>query len=1365
MSKTHKTCARALIEVCGSYPTAVDAVMALERALWALAFNEAQPVIRERFRLINEQRMLSRLDENLREQVPKASGEVRGLLMHGLEQAGLCWGGNEDDKCFHLSTFQPIELARALLSDVRPGHERRYFVMRNIRRHFRCDLSSHTAHLFHLLADAINTLQTDEGRGRDEERWTTVKPRWRYIDYFLPRLKERLLEDSRFINTPRKRLIAGGDVGAIIDLFIECCRSVGYLRAHYKSECISMHTLAIDAEYLLSHLFGMSTGVRGLDDLFGGGGLLLAEGLMPPLAEDAGGDAHAAGASADAPADAMPDGGRLYGRTTLIIGRFGTGKSLLSLQLAVEVARKGGVAWVMPLEQKAEEHLYTLESMGVLPKDDSVVIVTDVASAREQLEKKKDDVGVLIIVSTIKDSYNDFLKALNDNARRIERHPLRLICIDPFSAITRDPLEGSSQLRHDTTRAIDQIKQSGTNIVMVVEEDKDSLGDSSFEENIADTVIRLSVKTGHDYSQRFFEVTKSRLQREQPGEHPFAILPGAGITIYPSSAVVRVKSRARSLPDPNSLTQFGLPSLDNVLGEGAISCGDVICLHGHGQWNSHKLLLGMYFLLGADKKSDTAHVRSLLLVAHDNEASLRHTLNQDYIRRYPNAIKRVRDIRISSLRRGNIHPGYVIQRIEDELIRARQEGYWIDRILIDNISHWEMSTPFIHADETFGDTLVDFLRRHGMTSLIICGEPVTGQHSVIQRSVIDNANCVIHFERLEFRGKDRLVIRIERTRGMRHRLEPFDLVLNNILEVKPNSLLLRVSPNGQTTPVNVSLYLHTETDQQSKYHKRLVNALKATLSRNTETVVQDRFYLNPIQNLGHSSTVDELQVLQLDEFQVPGATVQQSQMPVLYNFPPSHWDRHIWDGFLTRLHDKIRAGNQSFFAIPYYVNVSLLAYRQDLLDEKVTASWRALADECRRWEAANPDEDKLFFEFPKQTAENYTCLFWEILLSLTPPPERLGRCRLREWLRADSVAEAGLIYRRLCRRAHLLSGSPDFYIHQTETIPSPINVRPDAVVWRHWYSTLNQMMYRPAGESDKQSSPLLNDSELKDVAGLSNKLRDAQDPLGRYLLGQFSPALRQQLDQQDACGVRDESLLGAFVGELNRLLKGPGLFDAQRFARVKLREEVHKLILQNPQGEALIRLNRLLLEEAFPDEIARHRQTTYLAPDVRDKIRVCPLPNGVAVAGEWFLGLPIYSAAPEVGLEIIKMLTTHEGDIERLQLGIGLPTRRRFYENRVSKDSADTVMTSHFSMDLPSLYQLVSNAFRRSDFGCYQDSFVIIAHHLKKIIEVPGENEDEVQSQIKRIIENLESQLELTRSDQNCSKCRVNQTTASQVSQ
>jgi KaiC/GvpD/RAD55 family RecA-like ATPase len=1311
-----------LVEMFGGYSAAVDAVMNLGRAMWTLAFTTDQSIAhKHNYRIINIEHLLKLLNDRSSGQQPDTASLYTPLL-NDLRAKRIIWEHGAQTR-ISLSVFRPLTLVRTLLAGIKPDHELRYFVMRSIRKHYECVFAPETAHVFHLLADSVNTLSTlarynsvllsitelrqpinlliklrdagdpvskyireqfsadmqqelgkyDESLSPSNEFQQRVveelnrllktdhfynrqyftneklsnktrklisknpqgddlirlnrmllvdaypreisksnnsaSPRlgsdtiWNYQDEFLPYLDNVLSRDSN--RTDKLRDPA--------NLFIECCCALGYLRPHYKKNCVDLRTSSIDAEYLLSNLFGISTRIRGFDELFGGGGLILSEAVEPSHSD------------------------QISGRTVLILGRFGTGKSLLSLQIAVEVARKGGIAWMMPLEQSPQEYLYVLESMRLLPDKQSVIIAKDLNEAMLALKKTGEhpERGVLILLKTIKDSFKDFLESFAENAKEMEKYPIRVISVDPVNSINRDPNAPANKLRIETMKMIEKVKGYGASVMLVAEEGNDSKGEFLFEQNIADTVIHLSVAQRHGYAQRYLEIMKSRLQREQRGMHPFSIVPGEGIRIYPSSAAVSARIRPRTPRHPNKQIEFGLSSLDDMLGEKGLNAGDVIVFQGSG--GSFKTPLGLLFLLGSDWGSTGSKRRpfssadpsqrqsvSLLVSARDSEFTIKHMLIEGLVDKDERLDKRkkIDAIKVLSLPRGHVHPSYIIQSIEDEFLKARLGGYEIDRVMVDNIAHWEMSCPFVREDETFGDTLVDLLRRYRVTSLLTCGELSQDIHSVVQRSIIDNADCVIQFDRIEFRGMHRVMIRALKTRGMRHRRESFELTLGvEGIRVKPTSSLLRVLRGGEVAPVKIRLFLYSETDMQQEYNQKFLSTVRAILSREAEIEPQDRVYMSRAMHLGSSSAVDELQLFQLDEFQVPSTTEREGKEPALYCFAATQWNAQDWDDFLPPLAKRIRTYNNGFFAIPFYENLSLLAYRQDVLEEGAVTTWHKLAEQCTAWENKHKDPGAIFFDFPRGTGENLNCLFFEILLTVEYIPNRSGQCRLRNWLRSPSAIEAAKIFRRLCRRAYLASLASD-QPRQGQSIAAPLKVNPDAIAWRHWYSTLNQML-----------------STL----------------------------------------------------------------------------DLH----------------------------------------TREKIRVGPLPGNVVVAGEWYLGIPAYSAAPDVGLEMIKLLTSHETELDRMHKGVGLPTRQSLYNAGMLGTSVTTDISPFFDMDIKYIKEFINTAFRRSKFGCYSQLSSLLSSHLQKIIEIPGENEDMIEGKIQKVLESLEGRMEFLRSDRDCSMCRI----------
>jgi thioredoxin-like negative regulator of GroEL len=113
-----------------------------------------------------------------------------------------------------------------------------------------------------------------------------------------------------------------------------------------------------------------------------------------------------------------------------------------------------------------------------------------------------------------------------------------------------------------------------------------------------------------------------------------------------------------------------------------------------------------------------------------------------------------------------------------------------------------------------------------------------------------------------------------------------------------------------------------------------------------------------------------------------------------------------------------------------------------------------------------------------------------------------------------------------------------------------------------------------------------------DLPGLAAKLAAGADPLSKYIADKLSPDTRQLLGSSG----RDSTLRKALTKDLNKLLEAGPLYETNRFAAIKLTDRTQRFIKENPQSHTRIRLNRILLEEAYPKEIAKSLGGVY--PDM-----------------------------------------------------------------------------------------------------------------------------------------------------------------------
>jgi len=112
--------------------------------------------------------------------------------------------------------------------------------------------------------------------------------------------------------------------------------------------------------------------------------------------------------------------------------------------------------------------------------------------------------------------------------------------------------------------------------------------------------------------------------------------------------------------------------------------------------------------------------------------------------------------------------------------------------------------------------------------------------------------------------------------------------------------------------------------------------------------------------------------------------------------------------------------------------------------------------------------------------------------------------------------------------------------------------------------------------------------DVTDLPLLAGKLKDPVRPFDVWLTAALSSPTRATLASYEGSGSAPEPLRTLLVEDLNGLLGGPSLHTPQRFAGITLRPETVALLSANPQGDDLVRLNRRLLEDAYPVGLAKN---------------------------------------------------------------------------------------------------------------------------------------------------------------------------------
>lgn len=108
-----------------------------------------------------------------------------------------------------------------------------------------------------------------------------------------------------------------------------------------------------------------------------------------------------------------------------------------------------------------------------------------------------------------------------------------------------------------------------------------------------------------------------------------------------------------------------------------------------------------------------------------------------------------------------------------------------------------------------------------------------------------------------------------------------------------------------------------------------------------------------------------------------------------------------------------------------------------------------------------------------------------------------------------------------------------------------------------------------------------------DPAWFLAQLKFSTDALSQYV----RIALPQLTDSKEwklwISGEVPPVLIAAVARGLNVLIEGPCIWEKVRFSQVSLRKDLDRLLTRKREGYALMRLNRLLLEDAYPRSIAK----------------------------------------------------------------------------------------------------------------------------------------------------------------------------------
>jgi hypothetical protein len=163
------------------------------------------------------------------------------------------------------------------------------------------------------------------------------------------------------------------------------------------------------------------------------------------------------------------------------------------------------------------------------------------------------------------------------------------------------------------------------------------------------------------------------------------------------------------------------------------------------------------------------------------------------------------------------------------------------------------------------------------------------------------------------------------------------------------------------------------------------------------------------------------------------------------------------------------------------------------------------------------------------------------------------------------------------------SAAPVFHVNSREFLKK---VEGPEVKWsKRWKARCDSLI----------NCVLFCDGDIIDLDGPAKRLKDNTDEVSKHIRSKFWPSVRTLIDDYVAGLSSNKSrkeavkkdakktLKKALVKQLNLLIRGQSIYEEHRFAAVILARETSELLNEKPTGRELIRLNRMLLRDVYPE--------------------------------------------------------------------------------------------------------------------------------------------------------------------------------------
>lgn len=443
--------------------------------------------------------------------------------------------------------------------------------------------------------------------------------------------------------------------------------------------------------------------------------------------------------------DHITDGGLPKGRTTLVAGSAGSGKSVLATQFLLAGIEQHGQPGVLVTSEEA-----------------AADVRTNMAGFGWNIDEYERD-GLFTFVDASPESSDtetvignfDFSGLLARVGHAASTSGAARLSIDSLGSMF-ERYGGGAPVRRELLRLVGQVKQMGVTSMITAErlDEYGGVARLGVEQFVTDNVIVLRNALTIERRRRTIEVLKMRGAGHRKGEFPFTMLGGTdpasdrGVVVMPLSAM------QLDYESTTARITSGNVDLDEMCGGGFYRDSVIIV---SGATGTGKTLIATEFIAGGAARGE----RCLMFAFEESNSQLVRNASSWGIDVEPYE----REGRLRIISRYPEADG-----LEDHLayIKSEVDSFEPDRVAIDSLSALDrMSTE--RGFREFAIALTSFLKQRGIASLLTSTTTsLLGGDSATDAHVSTTTDSIILLRYVEVDGQMHRAITVLKMRGSQH---------------------------------------------------------------------------------------------------------------------------------------------------------------------------------------------------------------------------------------------------------------------------------------------------------------------------------------------------------------------------------------------------------------------------------------------------------------------------------------------------------------------------------------------------------------------------------------------------------------------